>query len=77
MSETIPNFLLPKPSRRFNPYSNWKDNKDRDIILTLNENIERWEAHPEGVIIDKNGSLLVNGEDVQYERERERNVARS
>jgi len=71
MSKAIPNFLLPKPSRRFNPYSGWKDHKDRDIIFTFNENIERWEAHPNGIIFDQEGSLLINGQDVQYERERE------
>ena len=72
MQEKIPNFLLPKPSRRFNPYSAWKTYEDRGIVLQLDEAVERWEAHPEGVIINKNGLLLINGEKAQSERERER-----
>jgi len=70
--DTIPNFILPKPSRRFNPYAHWKTYKDRDILFQSDERVERWEAHPEGIIIDRNGSLFVNGETAQTERERER-----
>jgi len=72
MSKDIPNFLLPKPSRRFNPYADWKTYQDKDIVFQFSEQVERWEVHPDGIITDKNGSLFVNGEEAQSERERER-----
>ena len=42
MPKDIPNFLISKPSRRSNPYSNWKTYQDGEIVLSLNKNVDFW-----------------------------------
>lgn len=74
MSKDIPNFLLSKPSRRFNPYSNWRTYKDREIVVFIDKNIDFWDTHPDGIIIESEGQVFINGTDLAYERERERTI---
>jgi len=73
MFQDIPNFLVRKPGRSANPYSNWKTYKNGEIVFYSDKKFDRWDAHPEGIIIEVDKSLFVNGETrVFHERERER-----
>ncbi len=69
--DIIPNFLLSKPSRRFNPYSNWKTYKDGEIVLFLTKIVDFWDTHPNGIIIESGNSVFIN-EKILTIRERER-----
>jgi hypothetical protein len=61
--QTPRNFLLRKPGRPFNPYANWKTYRDKEIIFHFDEIIERWDAHPTGIIIETlSGGLAIHGE---------------
>ena len=72
MLQKIPDFLIRKLSRPVNPYSNWKTYKNGDIVFSSDKKFDRWDAHPEGLILETDKSLFINGEGVQSERERER-----
>ena len=72
MQANVPNFLVKRPGRTTNFYSRWKKYKSGDVVLCLNEKIDRWEAHPDGVIIEKNGELFINGQNKVFAQERER-----
>ncbi|MBI2627202.1 MAG: hypothetical protein HYW77_03075 [Parcubacteria group bacterium] len=74
--DTIPNFLLKKPSRQVNPYANYKIYKDKEVVLLLEKKVDFWDTHPDGVIIESEGSVFINGNDLVYKREREYDVFR-
>lgn len=77
MSQDIPNFLLRKPSRPVGLYSNWRTYKDKAIVFYSDTKIERWDTHPDGIIIEIDKTLFLNGETrVFHERERERERVR-
>ncbi|OGG57534.1 hypothetical protein A2853_01550 [Candidatus Kaiserbacteria bacterium RIFCSPHIGHO2_01_FULL_55_17] len=62
VKESVPNFLLRKPSRPFNPYVGWNTYADKQIVFQYDEPIMRWDAHPRGVIIESHkAELSVNG----------------
>ena len=44
------------------PYSKWKRFSNREIILDYKNKIDRWDAHANGVIIERDNSLFLNGD---------------
>lgn len=72
MPNDVPDFLIKRPGRRSSPYDHWKKYKDKDVVLCLNENVTRWDAHPEGIIVEKNNELFLNGNKKVFGHERER-----
>jgi len=61
MKHDVPDFLLRKPGRPYNPYSNWKTYKDKQIIFFSETLPGRWDVHPEGITEEVEGCLYVNG----------------
>lgn len=72
MRQKIPDFLIKKPGR-LNPYCGWKTYKNKDVVFSLDKKIEHWDAHPDGIIVEIDKTLFLNGETkIFHERERER-----
>ena len=69
MVHTVPDPVLRRPSRPFNPYANWRNYRNGQIVFNSAEDIERWEAHPDGILVEMGDFLYVNKAKVFHEKE--------
>jgi hypothetical protein len=59
MTQNVPDYLVRRPHRPFNPYAHWHTYKD--IIFVSDDMFDRWDVHPRGILMESRGTLSVDG----------------